>query len=51
MQPAVRRALVFNPYLPPEQAAGRIGEVDERSDVFSLGGILYRMLTHEALPV
>ncbi len=35
-------------YMPPEQAAGRIGEVDRRSDVFSLGAILYKMLTHVA---
>src|SRR5262249_8638699 len=27
-------------YMPPEQAAGRIGAIDERSDVYSLGGIL-----------
>ena len=34
-------------YMPPEQADGRIGEVDHRSDIFALGGILYRMLTLE----
>jgi eukaryotic-like serine/threonine-protein kinase len=32
-------------YMPPEQARGRAAEIDERSDVFALGGILYRVLT------
>jgi serine/threonine protein kinase len=27
-------------YMPPEQAAGRAAEVDERADVFAIGGIL-----------
>ncbi|MHC5081255.1 MAG: serine/threonine-protein kinase, partial [Planctomycetota bacterium] len=35
-------------YMPPEQAAGNMEDVDERSDVFALGGILYKILTHEA---
>ena len=35
-------------YMPPEQATGRMEEVDELSDVFALGGILYAILTHEA---
>ncbi|MBL8900207.1 MAG: tetratricopeptide repeat protein [Planctomycetes bacterium] len=32
-------------YMPPEQARGRVDEVDERSDVFGLGAILCEILT------
>ncbi|MEI6422081.1 MAG: bifunctional serine/threonine-protein kinase/formylglycine-generating enzyme family protein [Lentisphaerota bacterium] len=33
-------------YMPPEQADGKILELDERGDIYSLGAILYQILTY-----
>ena len=32
-------------FMPPEQAEGRVNDIDERSDVYSLGAVLYTLIS------
>ncbi len=32
-------------FMAPEQAEGRVAEIDQRTDIYALGGILYNLLT------
>lgn len=48
-QPEALGSLTGTPsYMAPEQARGDIDAIDERTDVYGLGGILHFILTHRA---
>ncbi len=43
-QPGIEKAIGSPSYMCPERAAGKVEEIDERSDIWGLGSVLYEML-------